>query len=352
MATTNDIKLDETVLRNIVRNTIKEALEEKFEVLKNNEAEDVCRRLYKSYLIKKQYNEKLAKSKRKEIITIKDSYLPKDNNSVAASISINVELNDPIQEVKYNGHLDPNRNMIFLTFNEFAMRDYETFRNVVFHELTHLLDNQHYRNETGFYHWGLYNDLRGNTNNPIANIIYRLWTPTERNAYTTYAYSKNLDFLNDYIKTLEKQINLLDQQPLNYAKPPFWLHVAKILLNKKYNNTEQWVLAKDNFVKKSRMLLDRFKKKAYQRFGQHHDDYQVYQPDMRDVKFQANNYNMIDKLSDSFMFDLFKLIKSDGDFKDWVAIKKQENPRLTNKLLKFIWDREFPKMLKVFMDDP
>lgn len=352
MATDSNIKLDETVLRNIVRNTIKEALKEKFEVLKDNEAEDMCRRIYKNYLIKRQYNDKLPKSKKEDIITVHDWYSPKGNQKITTAVSVNVNLSDTTEENVYNGHLNPNTNDIYLMFNEYSMRKYETFRNVILHELTHVFDREHYDNEKGFYHYSLYNDLRNNINNPISSIIYRLWTPTERNAYTTYAYGKNLDSVKEYINMLETQINALDQNPLRYAKSPFWIHVAKMLLNKKYSSEDQWELAKDNFIKKSRMLLDRFKKKAYQRFGQHQDGYEDYQPDMKDVKFQASNYEMIDKLSDTFMLELFRLIKSDGDFKDWAAMKKQENPRLTNKLLKFIWDREFNKCMKTFLEEP
>lgn len=352
---TNNILIKEAELRKLVRDSIAEALwttsvvSEKLEVLdKNNakEANDMVRKMYIDYLAK--YKPMLKRKSGIEEITIGPYHFKGCMVLIYVDDSQWPDSKDkPCYRGGFRNYSDTQQ-FIDITFNNAAMKTFYDFRTALLHEFTHLLDSN--RDKTSVDQGWYTMTGRFKNTNPITDIIYRLWTNTERNAYTTYSFSKDSSKMKEYLVSLEKKINDIEQYKDNGSLDSYWREVADYLFPDKVKPNTPVSAIKNYFIKKSRHLLEVFKKKCWQRHGQHYDDPNV-TPDMKDLNYAADNKKMIDALSSTFLFDCLKMVKDGRTFDDWFQEKKAKYGRLTKKLAKYVWDREIPPIAQFLESD-
>lgn len=342
-------KLHEERLYNLIRSTIVETLQEKFEVLKDENIEGFIQNLYNQCAtqIERCITLKLPKKE----IRINDTY---DDTCIEIVVDMTLPQNGTI----CNGHWNWLEDSIELIFNAGGAYDYEYFRNSLLHEFTHKCDMNHFPVNWSGYYSPEYDAKAVGKGNPINDIIYRLWTPTERNAYTTIAYSSNTKRLHSYIQNLQNKITNIELQPDRYANPRIWTaYVGKSLFGKNYSEKD-WEIVVDKFVNKSRQLLRKFKDKALQRHGQEkydekqrrYDDY--FQEKKRD--FQGPNAEAMKELTDSFMFmaDMVQLFKADKGKEEWIASKRKKFPAISEKTLEYIWNKNISKEIASYQKNP
>lgn len=337
----NNVHLTESSLRKLVRENISRILGENYQFLQDPSAEETVKKIYIDYL--SQYR-KLAKAK-KEVgpIYVSNFYW----KGCTLMVTIDDRQFKDNSEIRYHGYFKGGDfPMISLTFNQLAMADYYTFRAAFLHEMTHVLDaeNKGLSRNQGWYKMS----HAFQNNNPVADIIYRLWTTTERNAYTTYAYEPTAANYKNYIARLSDKIDQVEKSDIPLA---YWKSIAEYIFPGQFKENTSAEAIKNFFVKKSRFLLSKFAKKCQQRHERSQTDPNL-SADWNDMYYQADNHERIKKLTEFFFNDIYRLVKNDGDFNTWFQEKKAKDKKLTKKLAKYVWDKEFPKTINSLKDDP
>ena len=345
--------MGEGKLRNLIRSTIVETIQERFEVLKDDKIEGFIHSLYKRCAneIERCINLHLPKKK----IIINDTYSRGRYDDTAIEIIVDMTL--PQNGTICNGHWNWLDDSIQLTFNAGGAYNLEYFRNSILHEFTHKCDMNHFPTNWSGYYSPEYDANAVGKGNPINDIIYRLWTLTERNAYTTIAYSYDTKRLNSYIQRLQNEIKNIELQPDKYANPHVWtVYVGKYLFGKNYSEKD-WEIVVDKFVSKSRQLLRKFKEKAMQRHGQaKYDEKQRHSDgfDDKEYDFKGPNAEAMKELTDSFSFmvDMIQLFKTDTGKEEWIASKRKKFPVISEKTLEYIWNKNIAKEIAAYQKNP
>ena len=207
----------------------------------------------------------------------------------------------------YNGYFYDKTKSIVITMNYATFLNFDTFRSVFLHEMTHYYDND--RKSVDWSHDSAYFLINNyvSTDGILGDIIYRLWSPTERNAYTTKVTEQSPEIYKNYIETLSKQINTLDdfQYDDNEKTEKLWKLIGKNLFPNKIKPNTPWQSIKNYFVNSSRVLLNKFERKCKQRYAYYKNN-NNFQSNMKDLNFRANNfkdYNEAIKCAASCAFD-------------------------------------------------
>jgi hypothetical protein len=174
--------------------------------------------------------------------------------------------------------------------------DFWQVKSIVGHELIHFIDNvrekdydkkyqKYQEKQPGYYGFAKSSHINGydyvpcgdyrtvKENCPISeavnDILYRLWSRTERNAYVTISY-QNMKNCYEYIKMLEDEINEIEQSNTE-ENALCWIELHKVLYYcneikslKPHINFDSDISinrCRKYFIKKSRYLLNKFSKK-------------------------------------------------------------------------------------------
>ena len=210
---------------------------------------------------------------------------------------INVKIRVFFNKEEYCGWYDDWSNVLIIYVE--TKPNFYNVKAMISHELTHKIDdkrekenrNKFFRKNSSknykpimgrnFYPKGSgYETVKSNCpiNEYINNILYRLWSKTERNAYISNSYL-GMDFCNEYINSLKDEIDKIEESNIE-DNIDCWVELHKVLY---YNNEiknirpDSYVdgLGKHNvydtdislnrckkyFIKKSRYLLEIFSKK-------------------------------------------------------------------------------------------
>lgn len=286
----NQLTITESQLEHIIKESILEA----FEVLKPEnigDANKALQDLYAKYLseMKKRPTRKIPYTGAINIGTqwkgmtiyldVDDSHF-KDNST-------------PRYDGGYVRHNDSV--YITVTINHIGMKDYPTFREIMLHEMTHHFDNKRGRlgDEEKGARYLLNYVLDSNT--MIGNILYRLWSETERNAYSTKVLYGGPEKYKDYIEVLRKQIDSIESyDKVNDNIIHIWQRVGAKLFADKIKPNTPWQTIRDMFVKKSRWFLQKFEEKCRQRYAQYYNNQEI-NPDMKALEYRGLHYDDMKK---------------------------------------------------------
>ena len=222
------------------------------------------------------------------------------------------------------------------------MQNYYLFRSVLLHEFTHVIDSNRRKNDINNRGWYRMEDKFENTN-LITDIIYRLWTPTERNAYTSFSYDKDSKYMKDYIIILKDDIDKIESDKVPNITDDYWREIAGYLFPERLKPNTPIDAIKRYFIKKSRYLLQRFIQKCWQRHGQHYNDKNII-PDMNDMNYCAKNNEVYSLLYNDLSWNYWELFYGGQRFGDWFKKQKRNFPRLTKKLAKYVWNKVMTNM--------
>lgn len=153
----------------------------------------------------------------------------------------------------------------------------------IHHEVTHYIDITRQRNaQKNLYStYGVDSvKMKGNTANVrlVNTIIYKLWDKLEINAYQSFAMY-GYQYIIDYCKDLEDNINQLERS-VSPRDQELWEKVKKIF---RPNAQMDWKTFKQWFLKRSRLALDKFKKKALK-------NAYIYQEELNDMEHSNQTY--------------------------------------------------------------
>ena len=135
----------------------------------------------------------------------------------------------------------------------------------LYHEITHALDaimEERLGKKIGFHYGESYIGLigvRSTTCDVVNNILYRLWTFTERNAYQSHAIF-GINFCQSYIKELKEDIDYLATHT-NKNEDIIFNELRNRLSKNKRLGRSNWKAFKRHFIKKSYALLEKFSNK-------------------------------------------------------------------------------------------
>ena len=135
----------------------------------------------------------------------------------------------------------------------------------LYHEITHALDARLERTleKNIGYHFGSnyirLNGRRSATCEAVNNILYRLWTFTERNAYQSHSMF-GIKFCQTYINELKDDIDYLATHT-NKNEDVIFNDLKNELSRSNRLKNSNWKTFKRHFIKKSYDLLDKFSRK-------------------------------------------------------------------------------------------
>lgn len=136
----------------------------------------------------------------------------------------------------------------------------EDVGSAVHHEITHYMDmmRQRQAQQNLYPTYGSDYIKSKDPNVKLVNtIIYKLWDKLELNAYQSFAMY-GYQYIIDYCKELEDKINILERSKAPNSDK-LWLAVKEKF---RPNAQMDWQTFKAWFIKRSRLALDKFKKKA------------------------------------------------------------------------------------------
>jgi len=134
----------------------------------------------------------------------------------------------------------------------------------LYHEITHALDarmEEKLGRDIG-YHYGenyIRLNVKSATCDVVNNILYRLWTFTERNAYQSEALF-GINFCQSYIKELEEDIHYLETH-VNKNEDIIFNELKERLARSNRLAHSNWMAFKRYFIRKSYALLEKFSTK-------------------------------------------------------------------------------------------
>lgn len=233
---------------------------------------------------------------------------------------------------------------INVTVNYIAMQDYPTFREIIFHEMTHHFDDKRGRIPADGADYVL-TYITG-TDTMVGDIIYRLWVPTERNAYSTKVLDDTPERYKAYINKLSDQIDRIATYEPTDNTENFWKRIGDKLFKGQIKPNTPWTTIRDMFVKKSRVLLSKFEKKCQQRYGQHYANQEI-TPNMKDLQFKGNHYEDL-KTADSIAYTYSLMMRP---YEEFVEDLQSKGVKLSNKVMTQIYQKHLRKLIEMVSDD-
>lgn len=344
-----DQPLNQNNIENRIGRVICEAISEGLEIMKPENIEDVNRAIQDLYA---KYIKEISKRSRKVnpyadnsihvggqwrgmyiYVTVDDSQF-KDNST-------------PRYHGSYRhraGEDDDVYKSIWVTINHLGMKDYPTFREILMHEMSHYLDDK--RGRIGNDESGARYILNYVVNDKtyIGDILYRLWTETERNAYSTKVLYGSPDKYKEYLQSLSDEIDKIESFQDNNANViHIWRRIGAILFPSKVRPNTPWMTIRDMFVKKSRFLLSKMGEKYRQRYAQHVNRQDI-NPNMKDLEYRGKHYDDMKKASEQCYYYIIR----DKDLSQFSENLKQQGIRLNKQAVKNIWKEELKKIIKAF----
>lgn len=232
---------------------------------------------------------------------------------------------------------------ITVTVNYATMQDYPTFREILFHEMTHHLDDVNHGTVSAGEGSTYVLNYIADSSTVVGDIIYRLWIPTERNAYSTKVLDTTPERYKSYIEELRNKIERIATYEPTENTEGFWKLIGKQLFKNQIKPNTPWTTIRNLFVKRSRDLLAKFEKKCQQRFGQHYGNQEL-APDMKKLQFQGNHYDDLKKAKEwAYNYVMFK-----KPYQEYVDCLKNNNVKLSNKVMTQLYQEELHHLINLF----
>lgn len=322
-----------------LKSLIKEHIEEALEALKGENASqntEVINDLYSQYL--KEFK-KIPPKLRNNPYYDKSIHLSAKWNEMYIRVHVTDKDFKDNTKPAYDGAFIKNSfgNSIDISINFCGIQDYNTFREIVLHEMTHYYDDARRPLSTTKGADYLIRDyLNGGI---IRNIIYRLWIPTERNAYTTKVLDNSPERYKNYIQSLQNQIQkIADKNDYDDEQIEMWYTIGHELFPNKISTNTSWQSIKNYFVKKSYFLLSKFEEKCIQRYGKYINDDSI-NPDMKEITYNANHYDDIKIANERALYFLIK----NKSFDEYFNYLQEKGIKISKTRAKKIFDDVYEK---------